>query len=134
MRERKCTGCGNIYPETTDYFHKNYRDKIGLDTCCRICRNQKHVEYRERNKGKFKQYDIDRRRQFKEKNGIFSAPLHHYIRKRKTKQEYCTICNTKKKLQLASIGHIYTRDPNDYMWLCQSCHRLFDKCTEVIIV
>ena len=131
---RKCSKCGNFYPETLNYFHKNNRNKIGLDPCCKICRNKKHVAYRQGNKAKIKQYDFERTKQFREKNGIFSSPLHHYIKKRKSKQEYCTICNTKKKLQLASIGHTYTRNPEDYIWLCQSCHYLFDKCMEVIIV
>ena len=131
---RKCSKCGNFYPETLDYFHKNGQNKFGLDPCCKICRNKKHVEYRRGNKDKIKQYDFERRKQFREKNGIFASPLHKYIKNHKTKEEYCLICNQKKKLQLASIGHTYTKDPIDYMWVCQSCHYLFDKCMEAIIV
>jgi len=133
MSDRKCTKCGNIYPETLDYFHKNYRDKIGLDTCCKICRNKKHVEYRQKNKARIKQYDLERKTQFKNKVGVVSVAIHNYIKKRKPKQEYCSICNKNKKLQLASIGHTYTREPEDYIWLCQSCHSLFDKCIKEVI-
>ena len=132
--EKKCSKCENIYPNTLDFFHKNNNAKNGLDSCCKICRNAKHVEYRQKNKDRIKQYDLKRKAQFKDKIGIVSVALHNYIRRKKPKQEYCTICNKKKKLQLASIGHAYTRDPNDYIWLCQSCHYLFDKCMEVIII
>jgi len=60
--------------------------------------------------------------------------LHKRIRKIKPKQDFCTICNNKKKLELASINHIYTEDPNDYLWLCRSCHYLFDKLSKLIII
>ena len=54
--------------------------------------------------------------------------IHQYIRRYKPKPDYCTICNEKKKrLELASIDHKYTRNIDDYLYLCPSCHPLFDK-------
>lgn len=53
---------------------------------------------------------------------------HVYVR-RLIKPKYCTICNIySKKLHMASIDHTYTRNPKDYIPLCPSCHKLFDKC------
>lgn len=55
------------------------------------------------------------------------VPIHLFIKKRKQKPEYCIICNEfKEKLECCSIDHTYTRDPNDYIYLCHSCHIVFD--------
>jgi len=55
--------------------------------------------------------------------------IHYHIKKVKPKPNYCTICCKKtKKLQLCCIDHIYTLNPKDYIWLCISCHRIFDQC------
>ena len=54
--------------------------------------------------------------------------LHDYIRKYKPKPEYCTICNEYgKKLHCCSIDHTYTRNLEDWIYLCVKCHSLFDK-------
>ena len=134
MSLRTCSLCDETYPETLDYFHKNYRDKVGLDTCCKECRNKKHVAYRKKNRKRIKLYDSERTKRFREKVGIHSTAIHKYIKKRKSKLTYCFICNKEKVLQLASIGHTYTRKPEDYMWLCQSCHFLLDKCMKEMII
>ena len=56
------------------------------------------------------------------------ATLHEYIARRKKKPLFCQICGKKKKLELANIkGHKYTRNPDDYMWLCRSCHTKLDE-------
>ena len=53
--------------------------------------------------------------------------LHKRLRKKKPKQEYCTICNRyKKQLELANIDGQYSENIKDYMWLCRQCHILFD--------
>lgn len=134
MSDKKCTRCGEVLPTTTKYFHRNKAVKDGFDTRCKICRNEIAKEYRQKNKDRLRQYDLDRRHRFRDKIGILPSPLHQFIRKRKPKQKYCSICNKEKKLQLASIGHTYTRNIEDYIWLCQSCHCLFDECMEVITI
>ena len=55
--------------------------------------------------------------------------LHRWIERRKPKPEVCEKCGKKKKLNLASLtNHNYTRNPEDYDWLCYSCHKKMDVC------
>lgn len=37
-------------------------------------------------------------------------------------------CKGKSKIYewCLKIGHEYTHDPKDYLWLCRSCHRAYD--------
>jgi len=57
--------------------------------------------------------------------------IHRYIEKIKPKSNVCEECGEKRKLMLASLtNHNYTRNPNDYKWLCYSCHKKMDmKCS-----
>ena len=58
--------------------------------------------------------------------------IHYIVKKKKLKPKYCEICNEyKKKLYLASIDHTYTLFPKDYMYLCGSCHFLYDKIRQL---
>jgi hypothetical protein len=53
--------------------------------------------------------------------------IHRWIERRKPKPKYCEECNEEKKLTLSNINnHQYTRNPDDYRWLCYSCHRKYD--------
>lgn len=53
---------------------------------------------------------------------------HEWLRSRYPVPKLCTNCNKEKKLYLASInGHNYTRNINDYKFLCASCHIKFDR-------
>lgn len=49
--------------------------------------------------------------------------LHERMYKLIPKPDICTWCgNTHKKLELANISQKYLLDPNDWEWLCPSCH------------
>jgi len=53
--------------------------------------------------------------------------FHKWISDNKPKPLFCEICNEKEPRDLANMkNHKYTRSPNDYKWLCVSCHRKFD--------
>ena len=53
--------------------------------------------------------------------------LHIWIAKNKPKPKVCEICKEERKLNLANIkNHNYTRNINDYRWLCYSCHKKMD--------
>lgn len=54
--------------------------------------------------------------------------LHKWIREHKPRIDYCEHCKKidTKRLVLANINGKYTRDFNNYLWLCDSCHRTFD--------
>jgi|GEM_PF-2733014 hypothetical protein len=55
---------------------------------------------------------------------------HKYVASIKPKSEVCEFCGKKSRLALANMkDHNYTKDPNDYKWLCYSCHKKYDlKC------
>jgi len=52
--------------------------------------------------------------------------LHEWIAKNKQKPKLCGRCNKKRKLELSSNDHNYTRNIKDWEWLCRSCHRRKD--------
>jgi len=57
-----------------------------------------------------------------------SHALHAFLRKNKEKQKYCENCGKEKFLEL-SFNHKlerYTRNPDDYLWLCVKCHKKRD--------
>lgn len=53
---------------------------------------------------------------------------HDWVKRFKSKSNFCEICNKKvKRIELANIkNHQYTRNPDDYKWLCRSCHIRLD--------
>lgn len=57
---------------------------------------------------------------------------HEYVAKHKPKSKTCEFCGQERRLALANIrNHNYTKDINDYKWLCYSCHSHLDKNKEV---
>lgn len=52
--------------------------------------------------------------------------IHDWIKRWKPKPEVCEICGEKKKLELSSKTHEYSRDLEEYRWLCRSCHMKYD--------
>ena len=55
---------------------------------------------------------------------------HKYVASIKPEPKGCEFCNREKKLSLANMkDHNYTKNPEDYKWLCYSCHKKYDlKC------
>lgn len=47
--------------------------------------------------------------------------LHQWVNRRKTKPKFCEICKVKKPVDLANYGG-YTRDLENWKYLCRSCH------------
>lgn len=48
--------------------------------------------------------------------------LHNWIRRHKSKPEFCEECKINKPYDLANISGKYKRDINDFEWLCRKCH------------
>jgi len=48
--------------------------------------------------------------------------LHQWVRRRKSKPDFCESCGINKPHDLANISGEYKRDVNDFKWLCRSCH------------
>lgn len=67
-----------------------------------------------------------------ENNGLWKGDnvgygaLHDYIKYNKPKPDNCEDCNRSKKLDLANISGKYTRNLEDWKWLCRSCHMKYD--------
>ena len=52
--------------------------------------------------------------------------LHVWVRTRKPKPLLCEQCKIKPPFDLAIVGDKYTRNPDDWQWLCRRCHMLLD--------
>ncbi len=50
------------------------------------------------------------------------SALHQWVVSRKPKPEFCEECGKNKPFDLASINDKYTRNINDWQWLCRNCH------------
>lgn len=55
--------------------------------------------------------------------------LHEWVRKQLGEPKVCTKCGstTSKKYEWANKSGLYKRDILDWIRLCTSCHRVFDK-------
>lgn len=52
--------------------------------------------------------------------------LHKFLRENKPKPNKCESCGKSARLDIACVTGKYTRNFEDYQWLCRSCHRKFD--------
>ena len=60
--------------------------------------------------------------------------LHKYIRRYNPEPECCEICNEYgKKLELSCKDHKYTRNIEDYQYVCRNCHIKYDRENNVKI-
>ncbi len=106
-------------------------------TRCKPCFNKFHGFFREWNKT-HKGYNSG------SKNGMWKGDkagygaLHEYLVSHNPKPTLCVRCNSRPPYDLANISGNYTRDIDDYEWLCRKCHmekdgrlvRLHRKCTQ----
>lgn len=60
--------------------------------------------------------------------------IHTWVTKWKGKPEYCEFCNktktTPKSIHWANKSHNYKRDLTDWLSLCVSCHKRYDKAAK----
>ena len=54
------------------------------------------------------------------------ASLHMWITEHKPKPELCERCRMKKPHDLASVNHTYTRNLDEWEWVCRGCHMKSD--------
>lgn len=52
--------------------------------------------------------------------------LHDWVTTHKPKSELCEVCEQRQPQDLASIGHTYNRNLDEWRWLCRSCHMMVD--------
>ena len=63
-------------------------------------------------------------------NKVGYRGLHYWLYRIKGVPKKCAICGMKrttpKDLNWANIDHHYRRNPDDYVALCRSCHKIYD--------
>ena len=52
--------------------------------------------------------------------------LHAWTGRRLPKPEVCPVCGLDKKLELACPGHNYSRNLENWVYMCRSCHSKMD--------
>lgn len=52
--------------------------------------------------------------------------LHRWIFNNKPRVQFCEICGKETKLECANISGNYTRNFDDYKWMCRACHTEYD--------
>ncbi len=69
----------------------------------------------------------DRQAMWKGIDASYSAK-HYWVSRKKGKPNQCQVCGTKgkRKYEWANIDHKYSRDKDDYIRMCTSCHRKYD--------
>lgn len=50
-KEKTCSGCGQAYPATSEFFQKNKNEKYGVDYYCKTCRSQQKKDQRAKKRG-----------------------------------------------------------------------------------
>ena len=85
---KKCSDCGRILPETTDYFVSNYnknRNRYYYKCHCRECGKVRSKEWRENNTDKYKNYysEHNKTAQAKESNKRYKEAHREVIKERK---------------------------------------------------
>lgn len=55
------------------------------------------------------------------------ASKHIWARRHLVKSPACQDCGREGYCEWASIGHSYTQDRTDWLWLCRSCHLKMDQ-------
>jgi len=53
--------------------------------------------------------------------------LHGWIYRKKGTAKKCSICGSIKNIEWANKSHEYKKDTNDFIELCSTCHRSYDK-------
>lgn len=66
---------------------------------------------------------------WKEEGASYGA-IHYWIRTRKPKPLFCESCKEVRNTEVALKGKKYTRNINDYWYICRSCHMKGDGRTE----
>ena len=127
----ECTKCNIIYPANLNFFPPDKRKNSGLSSWCRECYKEIHKNRKTTNK--YKEKAAKRMQNFRINNKdkhLAYRRIHGKMRRRIKKPEECQICNEIKKIELASINHVYTENEIDWIYLCSSCHHLMDSLLE----
>ena len=138
IQTKVCGKCSKTLPATLEFFYKH---GSGLFSICKECKKQSSQINHEKNKERIHErkrlYRINNWEKIRKQERFYRErtkdrayllnKIHNWVRYHKPKQEGCTICYKIKKLELANISGDYSKDIDDYLWLCKKCHIQFDK-------
>ena len=142
MIKRKCLNCGKIFYTYPCRLGGNYGHFAKY--CSKRCANK--ISFKVWNeagkKHRYKKGHIPfsklhpeivlrgiKHRNWKGENVGYRG-LHYWLRRIKGIPIKCSQCGvirtTPKSIHWANIDHKYYRNPNDYISLCKSCHKIYD--------
>lgn len=131
--QRECKHCSKLFEAL---FH-NVKKGFG-NYCSKACSNSANP--RGFTKGHGSYWTEESRKKFREsmsgdkhfawKGDDASKVAKHTfingIKGRPKECEHCGIKDPNKVYDWANVDHQYSRDPDDYIRLCRSCHRIYD--------
>jgi len=126
QKTKICVKCKKELPATTEYFYYCGKHKDGLRYQCKDCQRE-YKRSRRREIAKNTKIYKKKTQQENRENYNHYQNIHNKIKRLKSGQIYCSICNQEKNLELSSIDGKYSEDVNDYWWLCHDCHGLYDR-------
>jgi hypothetical protein len=94
-------------------YQRNYQPKYKQDNKEQITNRMKIYAIKYTNKNRKKLNNLNN--------------IHAWARRHKPKQDYCSICNEIKRVELSNLSGNYNKNLSDWWHLCRSCHGLFDR-------
>lgn len=122
---------------------EEHKSKIGLGNIGKKLSDETKIKIALANKGKPKSYEHKKKISLTKKrvpnllnlgnnngnwkgNDVKYTALHIWVNKHLQKPELCQDCNIKPSYDLANITGIYSRDFDNWKYLCRSCHMKSD--------
>lgn len=140
--QKQCPRCKNVYPATSEYFHKRSKNKPALETRCKTCKNASNREYNKSPAGKVSMNNAGKRYRMGDhwKEIRREKEARYYIKSHDKKRARATVTEAVRKGQLPAVAslacvlcgelaqeyhhHSYEREYwLDVIPLCKACHR-----------
>lgn len=112
---------------TPGSFKKGH--KVPQEWCDKSSKFNKGKHYSPKTELTMEQTKGEKNNQWKGENVSYSG-LHHWVKKWKGKPQICEKCGVThkdKQLYWANTNHLYKRNLDDWISLCNPCHKKYDK-------
>lgn len=134
MKYKICTRCKIRKPLNRKYFFVETNNKLGFQTCCKLCHQwyvnrsirRKPDKYKEiftrsnKNRTKEQQRMDDRRKREKDLQKIRTRYLSwRMLQRGEIKRENCLVCGSTD----SEIHHLDYNTPDNIVWLCSYHHK-----------
>lgn len=138
--EKSCEGCNKTYKKPYTCSKTKWAKSRFCSKRCRIdwCGFQKgHTPW---HKGKYVRLspnsEFKKGENLSEEHGLWKGEKagikskHSWVKRHKGKGQQCQMCGVTREetiIDWANIDHQYKRNLDDYLELCRSCHRWYDR-------